>query len=128
MNRIFRSELIFAACALAPIIASTSARAQVSFATAVDRAVGNSPQVRSAEADLTKAQSALSVLKDIYIPSVVVGGGLGTAYGITLGVPTIFTVSAQSLVYSPQQRSYIRSARLSIEAAQYALADARNQA
>jgi outer membrane protein TolC len=128
VNRIFRFELIFAACALAPIIASTSARAQVSFATAVDRAVGNSPQVRSAEADLAKAQSAISVLKDIYIPSVVVGGGLGTAYGITLGVPTIFTVSAQSLVYSPQQRSYIRSARLSIEAAQYALADARNQA
>ena len=128
MNRIFRSELIFAACALAPIIASTSARAQVSFATAVDRAIGGSPQVRSAEADLAKAQSGISVLKDIYIPSVVVGGGLGTAYGITLGVPTIFTVSAQSLVYSPQQRSYIRSARLSIEAAQYALADARNQA
>ena len=128
MNRIFRLELISAACALAAIIACPSAHGQVSFATAVDRAIGNSPQVRSAEADLAKAQSGMSVLKDIYIPSVVVGGGLGTAYGITLGVPTIFTVSAQSLVYSPQQLSYIRSARLNIKAAQYALADARDQA
>src|SRR6185437_8474025 len=128
VNRIFRFELIFAACALAPIIASTSARAQVSFTTAVDRAVGNSPQVRTAEADLAKAQSGIAVLKNIYIPSVVVGGGLGSAYGITLGVPTIFTVSAQSLIYSPQQISYVRSARLNVKAARYALADARDQA
>lgn len=128
VNRILRFKLGFAACALAVLAACSTARGQVSFTTAVNRAIENSPRVKSAEADLSKAKSGLSVMKDIYIPSVVVGGGLGTAYGITLGVPTIFTVSAQSLIYSPQQLSYVRSARLSVKAAQYTLEDARDQA
>jgi outer membrane protein TolC len=119
---------ISTACALAMLVACAAARGQVSFATAVDQAIRNSPGVKSAQDDLAKAQAGVSVMKDIYIPSVVVGGGLGTAYGITLGVPTIFTVSAQSLVYSPQQLSYVRSARLSLKAAGYALEDARDQA
>lgn len=117
-----------ATCALALLFFSAPAVGQSSFATVVDQAIRNSPGVKSAQNDLVKAQAGLSVMKDIYVPSVVVGGGLGTAYGITLAIPTIFTVSAQSLVYSPQQRSYIRSSRLSLKAARYALIDARDQA
>ena len=128
MKRILRFKLVSAAWALTALTVCSPARGQVSFATVVNRAIENSPGVRSADADLNKARSGLSVMKNIYVPSVVVGGGLGTAYGITLGVPTIFTVSAQSLIYSPQQLSYVRSARLNVKAARYALADARDQA
>ena len=77
--------------------------------------------------DLKKAQRNLAIAKDIFIPSVVAGGGLGWSYGITLTVPTIFTVNAQSLVYSNQQRFAIRAAHSEVEAAQFALAEARQQ-
>lgn len=90
-------------------------------------ALQNSPRVRAAELDLKKAQKSLAIAKDIFIPSVVTGGGLGWTYGITLTVPTIFTVNAQSLVYSNQQRFTLRAARADLEGAQLALAEARQQ-
>ena len=102
-------------------------RAQLGFASAIQLAVRNSPRVPIAELDLNKAQRNLAIAKDIFIPSVVTGGGLGWTYGITLTVPTIFTVNAQSLVYSNQQRYAIRAAHADVEAAQFALAEAREQ-
>src|SRR3954463_8115830 len=103
-------------------------KAQLTFTTAIDLAVQNSLKVKSAQQDVTKAAAALAVTKDIFIPSVVTSGGLGTAYGINLTVPTIFTINAQSLVYSAQQRFYIRAARSDLRSAQLAFAEARDQA
>ncbi len=102
--------------------------AQLSFTSAIDLALRNSPKVKSAENDVQKAQSQLAVMRDIYIPSVVTGAGVGDSYGITLSVPTIFNISAQSLVYSAQQRDYIRASRLDLKASAYALAEARTEA
>lgn len=77
--------------------------------------------------DLKKAQQNLAIAKDIFIPSVVTGGGLGWTYGITTTVPTIFTVNAQSLIYSNQQRFTIRAAHAQVQAAQFALMEAQQQ-
>ncbi len=55
------------------------ANAQLTFETAVDLALKHSLKVKSAEEDVKKAAAALAVTKDIFIPSVVTGGGLGTA-------------------------------------------------
>jgi outer membrane protein TolC len=93
--------------ALAGLLASAGAvscGAQVPFPEAIRLAVRNSPRVKAAENDLAKAQAGVSVAKDMYIPSVNVGGGAGYSYGIMLTVPTVFTVNAQSLVFSMQQR------------------------
>ena len=87
----------------------------------------NSPRVKAAQNDLLKAQSGLVEAKDFYVPSVVVGAGAGWAYGITLTVPTIFTVSTQSTVFSFQQQSNVRAARSNLQAAQLALQDVRQQ-
>jgi outer membrane protein TolC len=73
-------------------------------------------------------RTALSIYKDIYIPSVVAASGVGYSYGITLTVPTIFTVSAQPLVFSSAQRSYIRAAHLDFDAARLNLATVKEQA
>jgi outer membrane protein TolC len=115
-------------CILCILILPASCAAQLTFESAIRLSLQNSPRVRAAQIDLKKAQKGLAVAKDIFIPSVVTGGGLGWTYGITLTVPTIFTVGAQSLVYSNQQRFVIRAARADVEAAQYALVDARQQA
>jgi len=102
-------------------------RAQTTLSSAIQLAMENSPKVKMAQNDVQKAAAALSVTRDIYIPSVVTSGGAGASYGITLSVPTIFTVNAQSLVFSVQQRSYIRAARFDFQSATYALADARDR-
>ena len=95
--------------------------AQLPLQQAVNLAVANSPQVKAAQNDLEKANANLSVMKDIYIPSVTAAGGVGYTTGITLSVPTIFTVNAQSLVFSFQQREYVRAAHQQIEAARLSL-------
>lgn len=100
-------------------------KAQVTLSSAVSLALQHGTRIRSAKLDLQKAQAALSTAKDLFIPSVTIGGGLGWTYGITLTVPTIFTVNAQSLVYSNQQRFQIRAAREDLEAAKFALSEAR---
>lgn len=99
----------------------------MSFRQAIALALQNSPRVKSAQNDLDKAKAGVALAKDIYIPSVVVGGGVGDSYGITLTVPTIFTVTAQSLVFSFQQRSYSKAARFDLQAAQLALDEVREQ-
>ncbi len=108
-------------------ICASPARSQVTFSSAIDLALNNSPKIKSAQNDVQRAMAALSVTKDIYVPSVVATGGLGDAYGIMLSVPTIFTINAQSLVYSAQQRFYIRAAHSDLKAAQLALEEARGQ-
>ena len=100
--------------------------AQISFSTAVDLALKNSPKVKMAQADVDKAMAALQQLRDAFVPTVVAGSGLGPpSYGFPLGQPSIFTITGQSLVFSFSQRDYIRSSRAALDAANLALADVR---
>lgn len=114
-------------CVLTVLSLSLQSYAQMSFQSAVSLALVNSPQLKVAQNDVKKADAGLSVVKDIFIPSVVTSGGAGATTGITLTVPTIFTISAQSLLFSFQQRSYIHSAHADVQAARLALKEARNQ-
>ena len=127
MNSLLNRAFLPAICAALALAAVPTASAQLSFTAALAQALEHSPRVKTAQDDLKKAKAEVGVMKDIYVPSVVVGAGLGAAHGIMLSVPTIFTVTAQSLVYSPQQFSYIRGAKYDVQAATYALADAREQ-
>lgn len=108
-----------------------AARAQapepISFEAAIRMAVANSPRMKAAENDVKKAQAGVAAVRDMYIPSVMLSGGVGDAYGIMLTVPTIFTVTAQSLVYSQQQQAYIRGAKKDLEASRLALEETRQQ-
>ena len=79
------------------------------------------------QASSVACAAAVSEAKDYYVPNLSLGGGLGRSYGITLTVPTIFTVNSQSLVYSPMQRDYIRGAKSAVESSKYALQDVRQQ-
>jgi outer membrane protein TolC len=122
MTRLFRQLLACSAFAFA----MTPAMAQISLSTAVDLALKNSPKVRMAQADVDKSQAALQELRDAYIPAVVGSSGLGPpSYGFPLGQPSIFSINAQSLVFSYSQRDYMRSARAALDAANLALTDVR---
>jgi outer membrane protein TolC len=108
-------------------VCGNSLSAQVSFTSAITLALQNSPRVKMAQDDVNRSYAALTESRDLYIPSVGVGGGVGRSYGITLTVPTIFTVTAQSLVYSAPQREYIRAARQTLQASTLTLKDVREQ-
>jgi outer membrane protein TolC len=112
------SHLLRAVCLLCVV---TPLNAQVSFTSAIDLALRNSPRIKMAEDDVDKALATLSETKDVFVPSIIASGGAGASSGITLNVPTIFTVSAQSVVFNYSQRDYIRSAHMGVEAAELAL-------
>jgi outer membrane protein TolC len=102
------------------------ASAQISFTTAIDLAQKNSPKVLMAQAEVDKARAAVQQLRDAYVPNIVGGSGLGPpSYGFPLGQPTIFNVTAQSLVFSYSQRDYIRAAQAALDAASLNLTDIR---
>jgi outer membrane protein TolC len=101
--------------------------AQISFSAAIDLALKNSPRVKMAEDDAERATASLSELKDAFIPRVIGSSGLGASSGITLSVPTIFTISAQSLLFDYSQQGYIRAGRLGVQAAGLSLRGIREQ-
>jgi len=122
MIRIFR--LCIACCAFAS--AAVPARAQISFTTAIDLALKSNPKVLTAHADVDKAVAAVQQLRDAYIPAIVGGSGLGPpSYGFPLGQPSIFNITAQSLVFSYSQRDYLRAAQAALDAANLNLKDIR---
>jgi outer membrane protein TolC len=105
---------------------AANAHAQLSFTTAIDLALKSNPKVLAAQADVDKSLALVQQLRDAYIPAVVGGSGLGPpSYGFPLGQPSIFNISAQSLVFSYSQRDYIRAARAALDAATLTLKDAR---
>jgi outer membrane protein TolC len=99
--------------------------AQISFTSAVGLALKNNPKVLMAQADVAKAQAALSESKDVYVPSIAGGSGLGYSYGFPVGQPSVFNFTTHSLVFNFSQSSYIRASRFALKAANLALSDAQ---
>ena len=118
-----RCFLIAAACTFT----ATTATAQISFTTAIDLALKNSPRVLAAQADVEKARAVLSETRDVYIPSLSLGSGLGYTYGFPFGAPSLYNVTVQSLLYDQSQRNYVKAARAGLEAANHNLNNVRQQ-
>ena len=115
----FRASLAFLA-ALTPL-----AHAQVSLPSAVDLALRHSPRVKMAEADVQKSRAALAETKDVFIPSLSAGAGLGQSYGYSPNPPTLFYATGQSIIYGASQLPYIHSARAGYNAARRSFDDVR---
>jgi outer membrane protein TolC len=103
------------------------AKAQISFYTAVDLALRNSHEVKMAAADVDRATAGLHQTKDAYIPSMSLGSSIGYSYGFPVGQPSIYNVTANSLVLSLSQSQMVRSARASVDAARASLRDTREK-
>lgn len=101
------------------------ARAQISLVSAVDLALKNNPRVRLAQAEVDKATAVLRESRDVYIPAITVGSGLGYSYGYPLGQPSVVNAQLTGALLSWSQRDYIRAARLGLQASVLNLNDAR---
>lgn len=109
------------------MLAQPGARAQLSLSTVLDMALRNSPKVRMGDAALRRAEAGVKQSVDVFKPSLMLGSSLGDTYGFPLGQPEVFSLTAQSLVFSFSQRDYMRSARMAFKAAQLQLEDSRQQ-
>lgn len=111
--------LIRTACVALLLVAGSCASAQVSLQSAVNLALRNSPRLRMAQAELDKARAMRGEAKDAYVPVVVTQAGYGQSTGAPLGVPVVFSLSAQSLIFSYSQRDTLRATKASVEAAEH---------
>ncbi len=121
------SEWLRHVCALLLGSSWMCSHGQISFSSAVDLALRNDPRVKLAQDELRRSVAYAQEMKDVYIPIAAANGGAGYSHGITLTVPTIFTLDAQSLLYSSSQRHYLRSSRFALEASRTSLINAREQ-
>ncbi len=96
----------------------------------MDLAQRNSTAVRSAQADVQKSQAALDQTRDVLIPSLLASTGIPAfpEVGYTGSPPTLWSATVQSLVYGVPQKNYLNSAHSGVQAAIFALKEAREQA
>jgi outer membrane protein TolC len=106
---------------------AAGASAQISLSSAVDLALKNDPKVKMDEASVQKAEAALNETKDVYIPTVSANGGYGQGFGVPTGLPTVFSLSGQSLVFNFSQHDNIRAAASGLASAKLALKDMREE-
>lgn len=100
---------------------------QLSLNSVVDLALRTDPRVKAAEANVVKAQAVLAQVHDAVVPTVSIGGGYGKSTGPPLGLPTVFSISSQSLVFNFSQHSEILAAKAGLEAANLTLKDTQDQ-
>jgi len=106
---------------------AAGASAQISLGTAVDLALKNDPKVKMSEAAVEKAQAALEETKDVYVPTLSANAGYGQGFGVPTSLPTVFSLTSQSLVFNFSQHDNIRAAAAGLAAAKFALKDMQEQ-
>jgi outer membrane protein TolC len=98
---------------------------------AVQLALTHSPLAGEAVADEQRAFASMREARDQYIPQVNVGSGLGESWGYPLSLegtaPSLVNVSAQSAVFNPALREFVRAARSEYKASGETSKDHRNQ-
>lgn len=123
----FPSISILATLCLAATCAAMPAAAQISFTSAIDLAMRNDPKLKAVEARVQKARAEVAATRDAFIPSATARGGYGKSTGVPLGVPEVFSLSSQSLLFSLSQRDDERAAAAGLEAATLAFQEARDE-
>src|ERR1700681_1771288 len=68
----------------------------LAFRTAIELAIKNSATTGLAQADLQRARATVTQARDVFLPQMVLGSGLGASYGFPLSLegaaPSIFNV------------------------------------
>lgn len=111
---------------------SLSASAQtITLKRAVQLALAHSPAAGQAGADEQHAFASYREAKNEYLPQLMVGSGLGDTWGYPLSLegsaPSLFNVTAQSALFNPALRDFVRAAHHEFQAVQAENIDRRNQ-
>ena len=122
--------LIFLGAALAAGQSTQEPQTPLSFHTIIELALKNSATTGIAAADLQRARATYTQSRDLFLPQMVLGSGLGYSYGFPLSLegaaPSLFNVNVQSFLFNPAQRENIKAARSGVEQTTSQNADRRN--
>ena len=103
----------------------------LSFRRAVELALQHAGATAVANAEQLRAQQAYNELRDLYLPQVVVGSGLGYTDGFPLSLegaaPAVFNVTTQQYVLNLANRDFMRAAKTEWNATESQKQDARDQ-
>ena len=82
-------------------------------------------------ADELRAAASYRELRNNYVPQLSTGAGLGYSYGFPLALegsaPSLFNVNAQSALFNPALRDFVRAAKVDSAIASFKTKDERNQ-
>ena len=115
-----------------PLSLALPARAEpLTLKRAVELALTHSPLAGQTSADEQRAFATIREARNQYVPQVNAGSGLGDSWGYPLSLegsaPSLFNVSAQSALFNPALREFVRAARSEYQATGEASKDRRNQ-
>ena len=100
---------------LVQIMAAPAGAETITLKRAVQLALTHSPASGQAAADEQRAFASYREARNDYLPQVMVGSGLGDTWGYPLSLegsaPSLFNISAQSPLFNPALRDFIRAAR-----------------
>jgi outer membrane protein TolC len=103
----------------------------LAFRTAIELALRNSATTGLAQADWQRAQATVTQSRDVYLPQMVLGSGLGGSYGFPLSLegaaPSIFNLNFQGALLNGAQRSFLKAAHSDVAATAATNADRRNE-
>src|ERR1051326_8266896 len=133
----FRASWIAVAAWLVALPATLLAQASSSgeekplaFRSAIELALKNSATTGLAQADLQRARSTVTQNRDIFLPQMVLGSGLGASYGFPLSLegaaPSVFNVNFQGALINLAQSTYVKAAKSDVEVTTAQNTDRRN--
>lgn len=98
---------------------------------AVELALEHSTTSASASANEQKAFANFMQVRDNFVPQLTAGSGLGASWGFPLSLegsaPSIFNVTAQSALFNPALRDFVRAAKNESDASLFQAKDQREQ-
>ncbi len=126
-----KSVQLLLVCSLSALLAVSARAEKLSLKRAVELALTHSAAAGIAAADEQRAFAAYREARSQYIPQAQVGSGLGDSWGYPLSLegaaPSLVNVTAQSPLFNPALRDYVRATRNEYEATSAGTKDRRKQ-
>jgi outer membrane protein len=120
------SELLFLLVAVPMLVAEP-----LPLQRAVQLALSHSTATGAASADEQRAFASYHEARNQYLPQVILGSGLGASWGFPLSLegsaPSIINVNAQSALFNPALRDFVRAAKTEWKSSGMQTKDQRNQ-
>jgi outer membrane protein TolC len=109
----------------------TLAAEQLPLKRAVELALAHSTTMAVSQIDEQRAFASYHEVRNQYLPQLTVGSGLGKSYGYPLSLegsaPSIVNTTAQSALFNPALRDFVRAARTEWQEATVQTKDQRGQ-
>ena len=125
-----RASILFVGLFLSSFCATVAAE-QLPLKRAVELALAHGTTMQASHIDEQRAFAAYHEARNQYLPQLSVGSGLGKSYGYPLSLegsaPSIVNTTAQSALFNPALRDFVRAAKTEWQETTVQTKDQRNQ-